>query len=79
MIALELIRSNPDEIVARYKKREKNVDLTEILEIDAKRREMTEFLFRHEGDFGSSLDAFYFDEMAEAIMAGTWQAVLHED
>ena len=48
-------------------------------EIDAKRRQMTEFLFRHEGDFGSSLDAFYFDEMAEAIMAGTWQAVLHED
>lgn len=38
MIALELIRNNPDEIVARYKKREKNVDLTEILEIDAKRR-----------------------------------------
>ena len=38
MIALELIRNNPDEIVARYKKREKTVDLTEILEIDAKRR-----------------------------------------
>lgn len=38
MIALELIRNNPEEIVARYKKREKTVDLTEILEIDAKRR-----------------------------------------
>ncbi len=38
MIALELIRNNPEEIVARYKKREKNVDLTEILEIDSKRR-----------------------------------------
>ena len=38
MIALELIRNNPDEIVARYKKREKTVNLTEILEIDAKRR-----------------------------------------
>ena len=48
-------------------------------EIDAKRKEMTEFLFRHEGDFGSSLDAFYFDEMAEAIMSGHWQAVLHEE
>ncbi|MBQ8428438.1 MAG: DUF4838 domain-containing protein [Clostridia bacterium] len=48
-------------------------------EIDVLRREMTEFLFRHEGDFGSSLDAFYFDEMAESIMAGNWQAVLHED
>ena len=48
-------------------------------EIDAERRKMTEYLFRHEGDFGSSLDAFYFDEMAEAIMSGHWQAVLHED
>lgn len=38
MIALELIRNNPEEIVARYKKREKVVDLTEILEIDSKRR-----------------------------------------
>lgn len=38
MIALELIRNNPDEIIARYKKREKTVDLTEILDIDAKRK-----------------------------------------
>ena len=38
MIALELIRNNPEELVARWRKREKNVDLTEILEIDAKRR-----------------------------------------
>ena len=38
MIALELIRNNPEELIARWAKKEKTVDLTEILEIDAKRR-----------------------------------------
>jgi len=38
MIALELIRNNPEEIVKRFAKREKVVDLTEILELDTKRR-----------------------------------------
>ena len=38
MIALELIRNNPKEIVEKYKKRGKNVDLSEILEIDSSRR-----------------------------------------
>lgn len=38
MIALELIRKAPEEVVAKYKKRGKNVDLTEILDIDSKRR-----------------------------------------
>ena len=38
MIALELIRNNPKEIVEKYKRRGKDVDLTEILEIDSKRR-----------------------------------------
>ncbi len=38
MIALELIRKNPEEIIAKYKRRGKDIDLTEILEIDSKRR-----------------------------------------
>ena len=38
MINIDLIRKNPQELVERYKKREKDIDLTEILELDKKRR-----------------------------------------
>lgn len=38
MIDIELIRKNPDEIVEKYKKREKEIDLTEILALDKQRR-----------------------------------------
>ena len=38
MINLDLIRKNPHEIEEKYKKREKNIDLTEILDLDKKRR-----------------------------------------
>ena len=41
MIALELIRENPEKLVERYKKREKEVDFTEILALDKERREKT--------------------------------------
>lgn len=38
MINLDLIRKNPHEVEEKYKKREKNIDLTEILDLDKKRR-----------------------------------------
>ena len=38
MIALELIRENPEGIKERYKKRGKDIDFTELLELDGKRR-----------------------------------------
>lgn len=38
MIDIDLIRKNPQELVERYKRREKEVDLTEIVELDKKRR-----------------------------------------
>ena len=41
MIALELIRENPEGIKERYKKRGKEVDFVELLELDAQRREKT--------------------------------------
>ena len=41
MIALELIRENPEKLVERYKKREKEVDFTELLALDKERREKT--------------------------------------
>jgi len=41
MIALETIRENPQALVERYKKRGKNVDFTELLELDKQRREIT--------------------------------------
>ena len=41
MIALELIRENPEKIIERYKKREKEVDFTELLTLDRERREKT--------------------------------------
>ncbi len=41
MIALELIRENPQKISERYKKRGKNIDFTELLELDKQRRELT--------------------------------------
>ena len=44
MIALELIRENPEKIVERYKKREKVVDFTELLALDKERREKTKIV-----------------------------------
>ena len=43
MIDIKLIRTNPDLVKANIKKREMNLDsvVDEILEIDAKRRELT--------------------------------------
>lgn len=41
MIALELIRENPDIIVEKYKKRGKVVDFAELLQLDAQRRDKT--------------------------------------
>lgn len=41
MIALELIRENPEKIRKRYLTRGKEVDFTELLELDKKRRELT--------------------------------------
>ena len=44
MIALELIRENPEGIKERYKKRGKDIDFTELLELDGKRREKTKIV-----------------------------------
>ena len=41
MIAIELIRENPKAIEERYKRRGKNIDLSEIVELDKQRRELT--------------------------------------
>lgn len=41
MIALEIIRENPEKIKERYKKRGKDIDFTELLELDKTRREKT--------------------------------------
>ena len=41
MIALEIIRENPEQIKERYKKRGKDVDFTKLLELDRQRREKT--------------------------------------
>lgn len=41
MIALELIRENPEKIIERYKSRGKNVSLDELLKLDKIRREQT--------------------------------------
>ena len=41
MIALELIRENPEKIKERYKKRGKDIDFAELLELDSQRREKT--------------------------------------
>jgi len=41
MIAIELIRENPKAVEKRYKNRGKNIDLTEILELDKQRRDLT--------------------------------------
>ncbi len=41
MIALELIRENPEKIKARYLARGKEVDFTELLKLDKERREKT--------------------------------------
>ena len=44
MIALEIIRENPDNIVERYKKRGKDIDFTELLDLDKQRREKTKIV-----------------------------------
>ena len=41
MIALEVIRENPEKIIKRYKARGKDVDFTELLELDKQRRDKT--------------------------------------
>ena len=41
MIALEIIRENPEKIKQRYKNRGKDVDFAELLELDKQRREKT--------------------------------------
>jgi len=41
MIALELIRENPEKLIERYKRRGKEVDFTELLQLDSVRREKT--------------------------------------
>lgn len=44
MIALELIRENPEKIKKRYKNRGKDVDFTELLQLDKQRREKTKIV-----------------------------------
>ena len=39
MIALELIRDNPEKLKEMYKKRGKDIDFTELLKLDEQRRE----------------------------------------
>ena len=44
MIALEIIRENPEKIKERYKTRGKDIDFTELLELDKVRREKTKIV-----------------------------------
>ena len=44
MIALELIRENPEKLKEMYKKRGKDIDFTELLKLDEQRREKTKIV-----------------------------------